>query len=79
MSDESENAEWRMTEEAIPERPDDCEWRKGMALRLLTLAFLVVLMGVAAVINVKWSVMVGTVLMPALAAVSFHFRRHRGR
>jgi hypothetical protein len=42
MSDEAKNpddpahiARWRMSEETLPQRPDDSEWHKALALRLL--------------------------------------------
>ena len=78
MSDEPDTAEWRMTEVQLPERPDDSEWRKAMAIRLLPFATLVVLLGLG-LINVKWADIAGIVLVPIVGAVMFHFRRYRSR
>jgi hypothetical protein len=67
-------ADWRMTEVTLPERPDDSEWRKKIALRLLPLAALVVVECVS-FFDVKWAVIVGTVLFPVIGAWEFHTRR----
>jgi amino acid permease len=62
-----------MTEASLPERPDDSEWRKAMAIRLLPFAALVVLMALW-LINVKLGDTAAIVLIPIVAAVLFHFR-----
>jgi hypothetical protein len=76
MSHEPNGTDLRMTEETLPDRPDDREWRKAMALRLLPFAALVVFMGLC-LIDVKWVDIAGIVLVPIVAAVLFHFRRHK--
>jgi hypothetical protein len=73
MSNEHARTEVRMTEASLPERPDDREWRKAMAIRLLPFAALVVLMALW-LINVKWGDIAAIVLIPIVAAVLFHFR-----
>ncbi len=49
MSDEPNFAGWRMTEETIPERPDDPEWRMRWKTRIkrvaLSLAIIAAYMG----------------------------------
>jgi len=71
MSHKQDIAEWRMTEETIPDRPDDPEWRRSVAIRLFYVAALVVSLGVGFV-NVKLSSILGSVLLALVA--SFHFR-----
>jgi hypothetical protein len=71
MSQKPNIAEWRMSEETIPERPDDPEWRRSITIRLLYVAAFVVSLGVS-FINVKLASILSGMLL-ALAA-SFHFR-----
>jgi hypothetical protein len=70
MNQKADIAEWRMTEEAIPEHPDDPEWRRSVAIRLAYLAAVVASLGIGFV-NVKLASFLGGALL-ALAA-SFHF------
>ena len=53
MFDNPDVAEWRVTEETIPDRPDDPEWRRSAAIRVAYVAALVVSLGAGfVVINV---------------------------
>jgi hypothetical protein len=60
MSDEHHKAEWHMTEETVPERPYNGEWRPKVAARL-------VLLFVAVVILIP--------LFPLLVWASYYYRR----
>jgi hypothetical protein len=40
---------WRMTEVTLPERPVDNAWRKTLAFRILLIAVVVTLQGIAVV------------------------------
>jgi hypothetical protein len=44
MSDEHHKAEWHMTEETVPERPYNGEWRAKVAARLVLLFVAVVIL-----------------------------------
>lgn len=74
MSNAPDTAEWHMTEETIPERPDDPEWRRTMHLRLFQLAAFAVPIGIAC-FNIKWAAIVGSVLAAVAMAVSVHLHR----
>jgi hypothetical protein len=68
---------WRMTEETIPPRPDDTEWRKAVALRLLPFAFLVLYLCLIPFMNLAVERVVGFVLLVAVEAVTEYARRRR--
>jgi len=73
MFDTPDIAEWSMTEETIPERPNDPEWRRSpAAIRLAYLAALVVSLGAGFFVKVKLASILSGVAL-ALAG-AFHFR-----
>ena len=86
MSDEAKNpgdqaqiAEWRMSEVMLPERPDDSEWRKALALRLLLPLTALVTIVCAAFINPIAEQVVVLVLLVAIMAVHLYAQWRRPR
>jgi len=71
---------WRMSEVTIPERPDDREWRKTLALRLIPLGALAVMALCAVFLKPSVELIVANVLIGAVTAVEayVHFRRRPG-
>jgi len=63
MSDEPDKAEWHMTEETIPERPNDGDWREMVGRLLLVLLVVVALL---------------IVFFPWLVLESFYYRTPQG-
>jgi hypothetical protein len=68
---------WHMSAVTIPERPDDREWRKSLALRLLPLGALGVMALCAVFLKPAIELIVANVLIGAVTAVEayVHFRR----
>jgi hypothetical protein len=68
---------WRMSEVTIPERPDDTEWRKALALRLVPLGALAVMGLCALFLKPSIEVIVANVLIGVVTAIEAyaHFRR----
>ena len=72
MFDNPDVAEWRVTEETIPDRPDDPEWRRSAAIRVAYVAALVVSLGAGFVVKAKLASILSAVAFALVAA--FHFR-----
>jgi len=70
---------WHMSEVTIPERPDDREWRKALALRLFPLGALAVMALCAVFLKPSIELIVANVLIGAVAAVEAYFHFHRRR
>jgi hypothetical protein len=71
MSDNPRIAERRMTEEPIPQRPDDPEWRMAVGIRFAYVAAFAASSGVA-LISIKLATITGCVLLAV--AASLHYR-----
>ena len=77
MSDEWKITDWRMTEETLPERPDDREWRKAMALGLFPFAALAVMLLGFIFLKASVGLIVADVLIGAVMVVNVYAHSRR--